>query len=211
MSRYYDPQTGRFINADSLEYLDPETVGGLNLYAYCGNNPVMYADPSGHLPIIAIAAIIGFIVSAATSAVTQLVTEQKVNLGVVLVDGLFGAADAALSTLGLPPVASFFIDLGMNFANSLISTAIEKDGKLDREAWLSIGYSTGLSTFFSFASSKLDMGFDNENIAKMLKQLDDVDTVVKKGVYRSYNDKLDKLASRKALRKKNIHKQTYCI
>ncbi|MBR7177764.1 MAG: hypothetical protein IKD26_06100 [Clostridia bacterium] len=51
MSRYYDPQTGRFINADSLEYLDSETIGGLNLYSYCGNNPVMYADPSGHIAI----------------------------------------------------------------------------------------------------------------------------------------------------------------
>ena len=48
MSRYYDPETGRFISPDTIEYLDPETLGGLNLYAYCGNNPVMYVDPSGH-------------------------------------------------------------------------------------------------------------------------------------------------------------------
>ena len=51
MSRYYDPQVGRFINADSLEYLDPETIGGLNLYAYCYNNPVMGVDPSGHVTV----------------------------------------------------------------------------------------------------------------------------------------------------------------
>ena len=51
MSRYYDPATGRFINADSLEYLDPEAIGELNLYAYCGNNPVMCADPSGHFSL----------------------------------------------------------------------------------------------------------------------------------------------------------------
>ena len=48
-SRYYDPQTGRFINADDVSYLDPETIHGLNLYAYCLNNPVMYVDPSGKL------------------------------------------------------------------------------------------------------------------------------------------------------------------
>ena len=46
-TRYYDPQTGRFLNIDGLEYLDPETVGGLNLYAYCNCNPVMYVDPDG--------------------------------------------------------------------------------------------------------------------------------------------------------------------
>ena len=40
-SRYYDPETGRFISPDSLKYLVPETCNGLNLYAYCGNNPVM--------------------------------------------------------------------------------------------------------------------------------------------------------------------------
>ncbi|MBQ2711023.1 MAG: RHS repeat-associated core domain-containing protein [Clostridia bacterium] len=47
MSRYYDPATGRFINADSLEYLDPKTIGGLNLYAYCGSNPVSRIDETG--------------------------------------------------------------------------------------------------------------------------------------------------------------------
>lgn len=41
-SRYYDPETGRFIAPDDISYLDPETIGGLNLYAYCWNNPVMY-------------------------------------------------------------------------------------------------------------------------------------------------------------------------
>ena len=46
-TRYYDPETGRFISSDSIEYLDPETLGGLNLYAYCGNNPVMNVDPTG--------------------------------------------------------------------------------------------------------------------------------------------------------------------
>ncbi|MGM9680919.1 MAG: RHS repeat-associated core domain-containing protein, partial [Eubacteriales bacterium] len=44
-SRYYDPQVGRFINADG------QLNGGLlgyNLFAYCGNNPVMNVDPDGH-------------------------------------------------------------------------------------------------------------------------------------------------------------------
>lgn len=46
-SRYYDPVTGRFITIDDISYIDPETINGLNLYAYCGNNPVMYTDPNG--------------------------------------------------------------------------------------------------------------------------------------------------------------------
>jgi RHS repeat-associated protein len=47
-TRYYDPETGRFLNSDAIEYLAPEQLGGLNLYAYCGNNPVMLYDPMGH-------------------------------------------------------------------------------------------------------------------------------------------------------------------
>ena len=31
-----------------MSYLDPSSINGLNLYAYCANNPVMYVDPSGH-------------------------------------------------------------------------------------------------------------------------------------------------------------------
>lgn len=46
-TRYYDPEIGRFINMDSIDYADPETINGLNLYAYCNNNPVMNVDPEG--------------------------------------------------------------------------------------------------------------------------------------------------------------------
>lgn len=40
-ARYYAPNIGRFIQEDVI-YND-----GLNLYAYCNSNPVMYSDPSG--------------------------------------------------------------------------------------------------------------------------------------------------------------------
>ena len=46
-TRYYDPETGRFITIDDVSYLAPDTINGLNLYAYCGNNPVMNVDPNG--------------------------------------------------------------------------------------------------------------------------------------------------------------------
>jgi uncharacterized protein RhaS with RHS repeats len=38
----YDPQTGRFMNQDPLGL-----KGGLNLYRYSRNNPLVYFDPSG--------------------------------------------------------------------------------------------------------------------------------------------------------------------
>ena len=49
-TRYYDPEIGRFITIDDILYLDPDSINGLNLYAYCLNNPVMMVDNSGCAP-----------------------------------------------------------------------------------------------------------------------------------------------------------------
>ena len=49
-SRYYDATLCRFLNRDNVNYLEPESIHGLNLYAYCNNNPIMFADPSGNEP-----------------------------------------------------------------------------------------------------------------------------------------------------------------
>ena len=32
---------------DGISYINPDSINGLNLYAYCGNNPVMRLDPNG--------------------------------------------------------------------------------------------------------------------------------------------------------------------
>ena len=45
-SRYYDPEWGRFINADGLVSTGQGLTGN-NMFAYCGNNPVVYTDPAG--------------------------------------------------------------------------------------------------------------------------------------------------------------------
>ena len=47
-ARYYDATIGRFISPDTLvqSIANPQT---LNRYSYVTNNPLKYADPSGHL------------------------------------------------------------------------------------------------------------------------------------------------------------------
>jgi len=57
-TRYYDPQVGRFINADGQLN---DGLLGYNMYAYCENNPVMYVDYNGELPSLLIKAFKGFI------------------------------------------------------------------------------------------------------------------------------------------------------
>ena len=45
-SRYYDPMTGRFINADSYVSTGQGVLGN-NMFAYCRNNPVCRKDATG--------------------------------------------------------------------------------------------------------------------------------------------------------------------
>ena len=77
-TRYYDPEIGRFMTIDDVSYLDPESINGLNLYAYCLNNPVMHADPSGcfvlttFLITIAIGALIGGLISGGFAIADQI-------------------------------------------------------------------------------------------------------------------------------------------
>ncbi len=47
-SRYYNPEWGRFLNADGIIGANGDLTSN-NLFAYCSNNPVMFADPSGYL------------------------------------------------------------------------------------------------------------------------------------------------------------------
>ena len=66
-SRYYDPEIGRFINADEIAILDEskDFFNGLNLYSYCINNPIMYLDFSGKSLIALFLFLIGATIAGA--------------------------------------------------------------------------------------------------------------------------------------------------
>jgi RHS repeat-associated protein len=57
-ARYYDSESGRFLSVDPTpgEMTAPLT---LNAYVYCGNNPVLLADPSGEVWHVLAGAAIG--------------------------------------------------------------------------------------------------------------------------------------------------------
>lgn len=95
-TRYYDPEVGRFLNIDSLDYADPEIINGLNLYAYCGNNPVMNSDPEGHFWFTFFTTIIGAVVGAVVGVVDYAVNNDgEFNLNEMWKKTAAGAASGA--------------------------------------------------------------------------------------------------------------------
>ena len=69
-SRYYNPEMGRFINADGTLHSGDELLGH-NLYTYCNNNPINLRDINGNFPILAIINIIGNIVKSIITSVAK--------------------------------------------------------------------------------------------------------------------------------------------
>jgi RHS repeat-associated protein len=102
-NRYYHPQLGRFISQDPIGF-----AGGLNLYAYCSNDPINFTDPLGLFDVG-----MGDVHAAEAS---EAETERKrimamlMNGGPVIPDGLdeiFGdAAPAARYGLQYAPDAA---------------------------------------------------------------------------------------------------------
>ena len=97
-SRYYDPVTGRFINADDPEILakDQDNVLQYNLFAYCLNNPVSMHDPEGY----AAANIIGGIVGGVTGAALGYLLADALGLKGWKRAALISAATAGGAVLG---------------------------------------------------------------------------------------------------------------
>jgi len=72
--RYYNPHWGRWLSPDDVEYLEPKNINGLNLFAYCNNDPVNMYDPTGHFGIgiallfgMGIGALFGGVISGASA------------------------------------------------------------------------------------------------------------------------------------------------
>ena len=98
-SRYYDPEIGRFLNADEATYLGASgTILGYNLFAYCENNPVNYEDPTGNWLIQVICGVAGAAVFGTVANIVcrllgvNATIRRLITAGFALIGGVLGAA-----------------------------------------------------------------------------------------------------------------------
>ena len=106
-SRYYNPEMGRFINADSLASTGQGLLG-CNMFAYCGNNPVSRGDAGGHawetvLDVISLASSVLDVVANPTNAWAWAgLVGDVVDVAIPFVGGIGEGIDAlrVITTVG---------------------------------------------------------------------------------------------------------------
>lgn len=167
-ARYYSPTMGRFISPDELSILDEtkSQINGLNLYMYCGDNPIKYKDETGNGLIMAL--IIGAIVGAVTNMVAKFAGEVIQNtiaygldfsqwsfssLGNYLLAGATGAISGMVSVVAPAGIIGQVIQFGTNAGLSLASNIIQNGLPQNPADWFA---AIGSSLFDSATSLSLN-------------------------------------------------------
>jgi RHS repeat-associated protein len=100
-ARYYDPNAGRFLSEDPIDFL-----GGVNFYRYVRNNPPKYRDPNGKDPVIGgIVGIIAGGIYGGLGARLACGSTRDVVVAVIVGAGLGGIVGAADPSFGVGTLA----------------------------------------------------------------------------------------------------------
>ena len=161
MSRYYDPITHRFINADGY-FQSGTSILEANTFAYCGNNPTSFSDSTGTFFLESV--VFGFGAGLICNVAGQLLSGvgfSNIDWGSAVISGLTGAVLGGIDLLGLGVMASSALKGGVSFWGSMVNSACHGD---DFELSLGEAAVNGLvSVGFSIASGGNLSGSRYEN------------------------------------------------
>lgn len=200
-SRYYSPELCRFISPDSVDYLDPSSINGLNLYAYCNNDPINNVDPSGHFAIsigllLAIGGIVGAAIGAGASVAGQYLANgcswENFSWGQLALDTVLGGVSGMLSMSPLGLGAMVAANAGLGFVGAVGGHLINGSDFSKGSTWLDIGLSTGLGALVGLigGAGALNAGYLNgatqtAGFIRAAGLYDDVLTKAVTGYYRT--------------------------
>ena len=124
-SRYYDPETGRFINIDDISVLSEtqDVLNGINLYAYCLNNPINDTDTEGNLSLWQILLGITSILAAIAISVLTFGTATPVIAGMAIGATLFAGVEIGKQLITSGSITDWSA-IGLAFFGGAISGAI---------------------------------------------------------------------------------------
>ena len=169
-SRYYDPEIGRFINADSYASTDATGLLSTNMFAYCENDPVNKSDPTGEVAPILIAmaggALVGIAEQFMTDVIYAMVTGQPLDACFSSVGTYVSSAvGGAMSVLPGGGVMRAFSELVLT---TTIQTSI--DAALAPQKYeATTPYSEAVENVFTTGASKLGDKTASNVADKMLK------------------------------------------
>ena len=201
ISRYYDSEIGRFISPDSVEYIEPSSISGLNLYVYCCNDPINMYDPSGNFAIsigllLAIGGIVGAAIGAGASVAGQYLANgcswENFSWGQLALDTVLGGVSGMLSMSPLGLGAMVAANAGLGFVGAVGGHLINGSDFSKGSTWLDIGLSTGLGALVGLigGAGALNAGYLNgaKQTAGFIRAAglyDDVLTKAVTGYYRT--------------------------
>ena len=159
-SRYYDPEIGRWINADIPETLtkDFENFAQYNLFAYCFNNPVNMSDDAGTWPSWATKLVIGvgaIVIGATIVAATAATGGAAAAFAGALITGVKTAAISGIVAAGTSATVTAVVSVTSgDDANTTLKKAASAavDGFADGFMWG--GISSGASHAAGYVTSK---------------------------------------------------------
>lgn len=181
-ARYYDAQLGRFIQPDTQaqSIQDPQT---LNRYSYCGNNPIIYTDPSGHIfgiddliAVIVVYVVIPTIEAAVAGAALGAIA-AAIQGGNILEGALNGALSAATQELGGVAGAVVLAAIqGQNIGRAALISVVSSAISFGTSQLCSVAIKGGVTNLLKFgeyavirtaagtANNAIDAAIDGQNV-----------------------------------------------
>ena len=129
-SRYYDPEIGRWINADGQLSGVGEELLGYNLFAYCFNNPVNMGDPSGNWPkwlsgaLNVLGGVAQMAAGAALGAFASWTGIGAVAAGLLIVNG------AAATVQGVGQIVNYVTKSNVMREDNIVRTGVQEVGRV---------------------------------------------------------------------------------
>ena len=162
MSRYYDPVTHRFVNADGY-FQSGDNILDTNMNAYCGNNPVGRIDSNGEFWGVIIAAVV--VVAVLVTTLVVAVSDPD--------NSVCGASANVVSEINnyekrvLPEISPINFTTGSkseytyeNYGDSSKFSSVYATEQINNPVLSYVGYKLNISDY----TLDLSLGLDNTGI-----------------------------------------------